>query len=334
MPVISGSTVIRGSRGTPVAQDADDKLITVIQGSQGTPIAQDATDRLIAMMYGSAGNPIAQDAFNNLISVMKGDYLGSLETVALDANFAMKAVLYDSVDVWGNQPGVGLAEHAVRTGSPILYDRRGEVFWYNTFDQSPISMTYAGGVTGSLSLTTTARESGQFGVKISTAIGVGANHGVRAWLPIPLLTTRIGVEAAFTIDDDEQYKYLQCDIHTSATISYYPRLRLDVQNSLLQYMDNAGVYQNIGAVVLQEDLNTPLSLFYHMKLVFDLATGTYVRAMFGNIEFAGVEIAGIAMRDTGAGAQDMIDLQYVVYSNIAGGVTSYLDMLVLTRNEP
>lgn len=125
MPIISGSTIIRGSKGTPVAQDANDKLITVIQGSQGTPVAQDATDRLIAMMYGatgnpvaqdagdrlitaivgstgnpisqdvsdnlvammygSAGNPIAQDASDNMIAAIKGDYSGSLVTVAVDS---------------------------------------------------------------------------------------------------------------------------------------------------------------------------------------------------------------------------------------------------------
>lgn len=85
MPIVSGSTVIRGSRGTPVAQDADDKLITVIQGSQGNAVAQDVNDRLIAMMYGSAGNPIAQDASDNMIAAIKGNYLGALVTVAVDS---------------------------------------------------------------------------------------------------------------------------------------------------------------------------------------------------------------------------------------------------------
>lgn len=85
MPIVSGSTIIRGSKGTPVAQDANNKLITVIQGSQGSPVAQDATDKLITMMYGSAGNPVAQDADDNLITAIKGAFAGALVTVAVDS---------------------------------------------------------------------------------------------------------------------------------------------------------------------------------------------------------------------------------------------------------
>ena len=102
MPIVSGSTVIRGSRGTPVAQDADDKLITVIQGSQGTPIAQDATDRLIAMMYGSAGNPVAQDANDKLITVVQGDQ---------DIDVAQTATGELITDVHGSQ-GVAVKQKA------------------------------------------------------------------------------------------------------------------------------------------------------------------------------------------------------------------------------
>lgn len=89
MPIVSGSTVIRGSRGTPVAQDADDKLITVIQGSQGNAVAQDVNDRLIAMMYGSAGTPVAQDAANKLIAVIQGSQGAAIAQDAADKLIAV-----------------------------------------------------------------------------------------------------------------------------------------------------------------------------------------------------------------------------------------------------
>lgn len=177
MPVVSGSTIIRGSKGTPVAQDANDKLITVIQGSQGTTVAQDAADRLVAMMYGSAGTPIAQDAAdkliavmqgdngvaiaqdaanrleailygdtgvvaqdaaNNLIAVMKGEYAGALKTWKVDVEGRGEMFLNDTTDIWGNINTVGLAEVAARLGSGVSFDRRGTVFVLDDFESAPL----------------------------------------------------------------------------------------------------------------------------------------------------------------------------------------------------
>lgn len=147
MPIISGSSVIRGSRGTPVAQDADDKLITVIQGSQGNAVAQDVNDRLIAMMYGAQGTPIAQDVNDYLITVIKGLYNGNLETVALDQDHAIKAVLYDPIDDWNMTQTIGLNELATRLGAIQGYDNRGRLLWADDFSSSKFRMdvTEAGG---------------------------------------------------------------------------------------------------------------------------------------------------------------------------------------------
>ena len=121
MPIVSGSTVIRGSRGTPVAQDADDKLITVIQGSQGNAVAQDANDRLIAMMYGSAGTPVAQDAANKLISIMQGSQ-GT--AVAQDAANKLISVMQGSLGTPVLQDAANRLITAIvgSTGNPVSQD--------------------------------------------------------------------------------------------------------------------------------------------------------------------------------------------------------------------
>jgi len=126
MPIISGSTVIRGSRGTPVAQDADDKLITVIQGSQGNAVAQDVNDRLIAMMYGSAGTPVAQDAANKLISVMQGSQ-GT--DVAQDAANKLITVIQGSQGAAVAQLVTGelIAQLVGSTGNPIAQDANDKI---------------------------------------------------------------------------------------------------------------------------------------------------------------------------------------------------------------
>lgn len=247
IPVISGSTVIRGSKGTPVAQDVDDKLITVIQGSQGNAVAQDVNDRLIAMMYGAAGTPVAQDAANKLISiiqgsqgaaiaqdatnkliavmqgsqgvavaqdatnrlitaivgstgnpvsqdasdnlvammhgsegtpiaqdtnnylitVIKGMYSGSLETIALDQDHAIKAVLYDPIDDWNKTQTIGLNELGTRLGGLQRFDNRGRLIWNDDFEGTVLKWNTSIVGTATLALSNAIAHNGDGSIKLN-----------------------------------------------------------------------------------------------------------------------------------------------------------------------
>lgn len=141
MPIVSGSTIIRGSRGTPVAQDANDKLITVVQGDQDIDVAQAATGELITEMHGSEGVAVKQEATGELVSVIQGsegvdvkqkatgelvtEIVGSTgNAVAQDGNDKLISVMQGSQGVAVSQDAANrlIAAMVGSTGNPISQD--------------------------------------------------------------------------------------------------------------------------------------------------------------------------------------------------------------------
>lgn len=141
MPVVSGSSVIRGSRGTPVAQDTNDKLITVVQGDQDIPVTQTATGELVTEMHGSEGIAVKQETTGELISVIQGsegvdvkqkasgelitEIVGSTgNAVAQDPNDKLISVMQGSQGVAVAQDATNrlIAAMVGSTGNPISQD--------------------------------------------------------------------------------------------------------------------------------------------------------------------------------------------------------------------
>lgn len=321
-------SVMYGSQNTPIAQDAANKLISIMQGSQGTPIEQDASDRLVAMMYGSAGNPISQDAYNNLISVMKGNYLGSLETVSLDKNLAIKAVLYDSEDVWGNQPGVGIGELAVRTHAPpMAFEKRGNVIYFDDYESS--TQKFNDYLTGAstLNLSADTAKYKDFSVKCIAAAAV--NSGMK-YIHHDFHVGRIGVEFSVATEETDDFR-IQCDIRYFDGVKLYKGSWLcdmALPNTDLDILDSDGNYYQIGDFDYESDKNAWTTL----KIVLDLNTKGYLRFMAFGQEY---DISAYSMQESVAAYPPHLQV-WIHCRNMTGGgfKTVYFDNYILTDNEP
>jgi len=435
MPVISGSTVIRGSRGTPVAQDVDDKLITVIQGSQGNAVAQDVNDRLIAMMYGSAGTPVAQDAANklisvmqgsqgtdvaqdaanklitviqgsqgaavaqlvtgeliaqlvgstgnpiaqdvndkiiavmqgdngvaiaqdaanrleailygdtgvvaqdaanNLIAVMKGDYLGALKTWKVDVDGRGEMFLNDTPDIWGNINTVGLAEAAVRMGSPVSFDRRGTVFYYDNFEDAPLKWLKnyglgGGGVGHSITLSNEHPYRGTGSMRIIPPDVAG--DYCRAYRLIGgASTNRIGMEMNILFENTLNVKTSILFRAYTGTRLIWGGIRLEQAGSGgISYLNNTGNQPHLDAAwtTFNDTFLLDTNTSYPIKFVVDLGTEKYIRCMFGGIE---INMSALTPYATNSTYCQRIQAEvYVVTSAVAN---MFFDDMILTIEEP
>ena len=375
MPVVSGSTIIRGSKGTPVAQDANDKLITVIQGSQGNDVAQDAANRLVAMMYGSAGTPVAQDAAdkliavmqgdngvaiaqdvanrleavlygdtgvvaqdaaNNLIAVMKGDFGGVLKTWKVDSEGRGEMFLNDTEDIWGNINTVGLAEAAVRMGSIDSFDRRGSVFYIDTFEDSPLkwssSFGTGGGGTGhSVSLSNEHPYRGSGSMKIIPP-NVAGDYS-RAYRFIGgASVNRIGMEMNVLFYNTLNIKPSVLFRAYTGTRSILAGVRIEQKGSGgLSYLNNTGNLPHLDAAwtTFNDTFNLDTSTTYPIKFVVDLNTEKYVRCMFG-----GTEIDMSALTPYAANSTYCQRIQAEVYVVTSATGSMFFDDFILTIEEP
>lgn len=240
MPIISGSTIIRGSKGTPVAQDDNDYLVTVI----------------------------------------KGAYNGALETVALDQDHAIKAVLYDPIDDWNKTQTIGLNELASRLGAVQGYDNRGRLLWADNFESSKLrwNTTEVGGAI--VALSNENAWSGESAVKfVTNGIGTTGTIWKRFYHP---LTGVFGIETAWSCSQTlwSSFRFGLIIYDGTYRWNYY----IDLYGIARSFFMREQGFGNrmVGTMTCEiGDRN-----FWHKwKIVADTVNGNILRVMVDGIEF-------------------------------------------------
>ena len=145
-----------------------------------------------------------------------------------------------------------------------------------------------------------------------------------------MLQTRIGHEIAFTKHDDHKYIELDSEIY-DGSYGYISKIRIDVQNNKLQYYGSDLSWHDIASGVVLEDDYIGIPVFYSMKYVIDLSTQKYVRCLLANTEH---DMSDYSFYYGAAGAAPQMRIKILSYTNVNSAIESYVDRVIITRNEP
>ncbi len=229
-----------------------------------------------------------------------------------------------------------LGEHAVRLGSPHLWDRRGDAIWLTDFRDgldgiqwyldagAPVNTLFAGN----------SRQGG-FCVYLQGGGEEGDGYvGIEKILPFPV-TSRVGLE--FSHCKLGTAAYVVCEIEVvNPTSAYIGRLRHDVTNWTLDYEDDAG---NWVATGIGENTARSNKIQHTTKLVID----------FGAVDVAGNPVPeyvrvvcdselytfppGVLLGVGAAGSEQITVRMWVENQDLV--VTElYIDNVIVTQNEP
>lgn len=223
-------------------------------------------------------------------------------------------------------PLTDLGELAVRLGSPVAFDRRGDVIWFDTFD-SGIDAWFISdfGCSGSgctVEWSAACPDVGGFSALVTTGDVVGGYMDMLRLLPRPV-KSKIGFEVwsrfptgtipTFTIslrDPDEQR---------------LGELRYDVNNDSLEYRDESGPFVPIATLNLSESMYQPF------KLVVDYENMEYVRALAGGYSY---DLSGKGLYLLGGGGSEEMYVNIRVDTAIANSRLVHMGRAVVTQNEP
>jgi hypothetical protein len=242
-------------------------------------------------------------------------------------------VPHGTPDWWGESPTAtvhqvtDVGELAVRLGSPVSYDRRGNVVWFDTFEDG-LGKWVSGTAGTGASVFVTSKDAlqGAYSAQLVGGSDGLMNAQVARILFSPVLGG-VGVEVSFELAGLADEVDILATHYDGAT-GYRYHVRWVRATSDFEYLDSAGVWQDI-------DANKPLiattAAWHTMKVVFNTSTEKYMRAMLDDEEYP---LVGIAPQTTVSAVEPTINLVLRAYSSAGLNHYARIDDVIITQNEP
>ena len=291
--------------------------------------AQDWPDFTRAMLLvgvDAAGDPVGVlvDGDGNLNAILKGQGAAGLQTIAVDAAGRLEVFVLDNEDQWGSILKIGNAELAARLGSTSVFDWRGHVFYSHDFaDGKGAFYCTTSGTGASAVIESDYHMRGGFALKLTG--GSDTNKYAKAQGIVGRNPSdRLGFLVAVSSYADSTDIVLRA---RPVGTRYIGALRYDWGGQKLYYLGDDAGYHSLGTVNCQ---NFPY-VFNSFKLVIDVSTGKYVRALVNDTEF---DLSLLDLESDVAGWPGTCEFEIVTYSRVANNDYNYIDHVIVTVDEP
>lgn len=220
-----------------------------------------------------------------------------------------------------------LSELAVRLGSESFFDRRGDVYFIDSFENGLNKWDLDGSGDGKKQeLIADRAVTGGYCLKLTGGKTQHYYSIMTNYFPYPVLS-KWGFEVHFSIPAYVDYILFNITLSTG-THYVYATIKYDDANDKLQYEDTAGHYK---------DIKTDLSLYNEsymfnvLKLVTDLENSKYHRLILNNKTY---DLSAHDMIATEKKVAKHILVWAAVYSRKGYNDYAYFDNIIVTQNEP
>ena len=220
-----------------------------------------------------------------------------------------------------------MAELAARLGSIVTFDRRGDVVWWDNFEDNIAKWALTKSGTGAdVALSTDTAIFGANSAKLTLGDAVGNITAITRYAAIPV-TSKIAFEISFTTLTKIDYVQLDISLNNReyknrAVIRYYPT------TGVIKYLDENNTYQTLATI---GETTHSTYVFHTMKLVIDLTSYTYTRFILDEQEFDMSTLLYYHPTDT---FPAMFTCQYAVSNGDTGNRSVYAENAIITQNEP
>ena len=309
-----------------VTQESTTRDVQGLDGETLRTLSVDSYGQLIMVPRGQSGNYLAIDASGYMASLMKGAYGEELETIAVDDEGNMISILKDTDDQWGKKISVGLAELAARLGSPVSWDRRGQVVQMLDFSEG-LSQVVIGdfGAGAEGVLYPGVFQTGGYSLALTTGTNAAGYAQVSSYFvysPADLL----GFEVSLSSASRPQEIILSLYIY-DGTYLHEPAFRFKLSVLKLQFQNPTPAWISI------VDASPPnlVNFFFTVKFVVKLSTQRYVRLLYAGVE---TDMSSYSYPVSASAVAPYCYVRVKAVNSTAATHTVYLDRIVVTTNEP
>jgi len=220
-----------------------------------------------------------------------------------------------------------MAELAVRLGSPVTYDRIGDVVWSDDFACGLSRWcTVAGAGGSSVKVDASLAYWSGFTAKLYAAAAVGNGAAIYKYLSVPRVNKwGLEVSVAFTSVFD---RFIMQFIHVTPDTFYEPAIKVNYTTQKIQYLGADLAYHNIGALSEQA---SAYGLYHHLKMVVDFENLEYVKLRQDENLY---DLSGIAVPTEALADVPMSQVHLGLYSDNTNAATARVGSVIVTANEP
>jgi hypothetical protein len=220
-----------------------------------------------------------------------------------------------------------MGELAARLGANSVYDRRGEIVWYDNFDFGLGTWQPYGSPVG-WSIKVAADNSYRHPYNVKMASNPTINATAELWQVLGVWKLgRVGIEVQFAPYSYTNVVELYFQYQTGL-INYYTGVRLTLSTKKVALMGSAGTYVDFGDIVPWQ---TGLVAYNPIKLVIDFNKGKYSRLMYGETEY---NISSIPIRAIASVSSPEAFMKIKCATSTNFEAYMRLAHVILTSNEP
>jgi hypothetical protein len=220
-----------------------------------------------------------------------------------------------------------VGELAARLGSPVTFDRRGDVVWWDDFECGLAKwITIVDGVGGSVALSTARARNGRSSALLTAGSTGTETAAIRHEGPFATLS-RHGVEVSFNVGTPITSFTITYNLYDGTTLSQASVRWDDVAETLL-YLDASVAYVIFASNI---DLWQSVTLFHTAKLVVDAVNGRYVRFILDHLSF---DLSGIPFSVSASALDPQVGQLITLVGRAGVNDQAYVDDVIVTENEP
>lgn len=220
-----------------------------------------------------------------------------------------------------------LSELAARLGSPVTYDRRGEVLWMDQFDYGSSnwkSVSWFG--THTFKIVADYPYRGGYAFYLGTD---GTENGIaeiHRYLAPPVVN-KWGLEVTFAALTNFRSVSIEFRRQWGTTL-YTMFAQVDNENSILEILDEDDDFVEVATI---KDIEYASGLFHHLKVVADFNTGMYTRILFDQNEY---DISDYKIALSTGDAYYFNDILFYFIGRTGETDYCHLGEVIVTANEP
>lgn len=220
-----------------------------------------------------------------------------------------------------------MAELAVRLGSIVTHDRRGDVIWLDNFEDGLGKWdSSSSGAGAGVGLSSARARSGWLSALLTAGSDGSRYAEIYRGFNLPVLS-RLGVEISFNVPVAFESLVLQLHVLDGST-RYRFEVTYDDANNRLDRLNDAGGLTTVASSVILAGWG---KMFHTLKLVGDLTTGKYQRLILNDATYDLSDGAAFSSADAGAAR---LEMTLRVTGRSAQNDTVHIDDVIVTQNEP